>query len=60
MCKYQMINWDLIFDEVGEHLENIYNLILPVTVIVKPMPQTPKTQTQKPKTKGPWDDTKIL
>ena len=55
-----MIYWDLIFDEVGEHLENIYNLTLPVTVIVKPRPQTPKTQTQKPKTKGPWDDTKIL
>ena len=41
-----MINWDLIFDEVGEHLENIYDLTLPVTVIVKPRPQTPKPQTK--------------
>ena len=30
MCKYQMINWDLIFDEDGEHLENIYDLTLSV------------------------------
>ena len=28
-------------------------------LVVKPRPQTPKAQTQKPK-KGPWADTKIL
>ena len=27
--------------------------------IVKPRPQTLSTKTQKPKTKGPWADTKI-
>ena len=28
--------------------------------IVKPWPQTLSPQTQKPSTKGPWADTKIL
>ena len=32
----------------------------PKSAIVKPWPQTLSPKTQKPKTKGPWADTKML
>ena len=49
---------NVLFDE-NSKWQDLYKPTISEYIIVKPWPQTLSPQTQKPKTKGPWADTKI-
>ena len=55
--EFLSILWNL--QRIKAHNSKEINVLNFDTIIVKPWPQTLSPKTPKPKTKGPWADTKI-
>ena len=56
--EFLSILWNL--QRIKAHNSKEINVLNFDTIIVKPWPQTLSPKTPKPKTKGPWADTKML